>query len=99
MERAWEACKDAVHRSRELDTDTFPISKETLLLGKKTAEQCRVACDLSDAKSATDEVTDSELARLARYTDRLPLKNYKHVFYAVPEMVNVVTVFFALLVQ
>ena len=92
MKAAWEACKKAVFLGKSLDSETFPISAESLAVGKRVTERCRSALEATEEAHGNHAVSDEELARLTRFTDSFPLQNYELMFGLVPELVNVVTV-------
>jgi hypothetical protein len=93
MEDAWKECKNAILKARKPKSGNVSVCEETLLLGKRISERCRRAYDIAQLDSNNDtDISDEQLTRLTRFTDRLPLQNYSKMFSLVPELVNIVTV-------
>lgn len=92
MEAAWNSCKQAIDYAEMPDVEKFPVVSEVLSVGKCVSERCQQAQRESEIGKKCDSISDDQLATLARYTDGLPLENYKDMFDVVPELVNIVTV-------
>ena len=89
MQLHWDSCK---HDG--LISSTYDVLRPSELLRERASHvwnECKRAEDADEAATRREDVSDTRLATLAKFTDHLPLDRYLGVFELVPSLVNVVS--------
>ena len=97
MEAEWARVKRAVDLANTVVTATAAAGTEPPLrasLKRATAEsveRCRAERKKQRAQQARKDLSDAAIAKAAKWTDGLPLAEYRGIMHLVPRLVNVVT--------
>ncbi len=74
-------------------TANASVLKKTLKRSiEDTVDRCRVQRKSARALETTKDLSDEAMCRAAKWTDRLPLRDYDNMLHLCPRLVNVVTV-------
>jgi len=96
-EDSFEALKFFLGQSKSIDA--FVTSKKTSLVAadmvptiKMQARRCREEFEKYTNANEEEDVSDDKLRDLCRFTDGLPLWDFRRALHLVPALVNVVSV-------
>ena len=93
IQKEWDSLKHTLalaNSTRETTSEQFGAELRSAMV--RTVEKCRSSRKRERAKETDRSISDTELSKLARFTDALPFANYEGVLHLVPRLVNVVTV-------
>ena len=97
MNEEWNRLKRSIGLANTTSTPTNAVALQASLKRsvKDTVDRCRAERKRTRELETPKDLSDEAVLEAARWTDRLPLRDYEGVLNLVPRLVNVVTVYSA----
>ena len=94
MNEEWSRLKRSIGLANTTSTPANAVALKTSLKRavRDTVDRCRAERKRARALETPKDLSDAAVLEAARWTDRLPLRDYEGVLHLVPRLVNVVTV-------
>ena len=93
MNDEWIRMKRSIGLANSISTtENAPVIQQTLKRAiEDTVSRCRVQRKRARALETPKDLSDDAVCRAAKWTDRLPLRDYDNVLHLCPRLVNIVT--------
>ena len=93
MNEEWSRLKRSIGLANTTSTPANAVALKTSLKRavRDTVDRCRAERKRARALETPKDLSDAAVLEAARWTDRLPLRDYEGVLHLVPRLVNVVT--------
>ncbi len=97
MNDEWIRMKRSIGLANSISTTAnAPVIQQTLKRAiEDTVSRCRVQRKRARALETPKDLSDEAVCRAAKWTDRLPLRDYDNVLHLCPRLVNIVTARYA----
>ena len=94
MDEEWLRMKRSIGLANSIYTEAnaSALKESTKRAIENVVDRCRVQRKRSRALETPKDLSDEAICRAAKWTDRLPLRDYDNVLHLCPRLVNVVTV-------
>ena len=94
MDEEWLRMKRSIGLANSIYTEAnaSALKESTKRAIENVVDRCRVQRKRARALETPKDLSDEAICRAAKWTDRLPLRDYDNVLHLCPRLVNVVTV-------